>query len=478
MSGRPPVRSSRLPHGPRFVHRLLAAGCVGLVGAGTLAFGAVYPWAHAPLGIGAAVAGLGCLIATRGGRPPLGSIAVALLLVAVGASLQLVPLPLAWVERISPGTIAFGRAFDLSYQYGLARHALSISPADTVRGLCLFGSLALFMLGAARLISTVGARAVALPLVAFGTVLAGFGIAQYGLTANDVQPLIYGFWKPTFSSHPFGPFVNPNHFAGWMLMTVPLGLAAFLDGLTASMRSAPAGRSVRVALLGSPRLGGVVASGGAVALMGLSIVLTRSRSALAAFAVATLLIAWAVVRRQPTRQARLFAGASAALLFLAIAIWAGGDAVLSKSLEAQSTKSAAMRMSAWKDAIAVVRRFPLTGTGLNTYGTAMMQYQTDQRAGHFREAHNDYLQIAAEGGLLLGVPVLAAIVVLIRQVRRRFREAPREGTTYWLRVGAVVGLACIALQSIVEFSLQMPANALLFALLAAVAIHRSPNLRE
>ena len=95
---------------------------------------------------------------------------------------------------------------------------------------------------------------------------------------------------------------------------------------------------------------------------------------------------------------------------------------------------------------------------------------------HFAEAHNEYLQLAAEGGVLVCVPIVAALVVFVAGVRRRFREAPKDGTTYWLRVGAVIGLLCIALQSLVEFSLQMPGNAVLFALLAAIAIHRSPHL--
>jgi O-antigen ligase len=64
----------------------------------------------------------------------------------------------------------------------------------------------------------------------------------------------------------------------------------------------------------------------------------------------------------------------------------------------------------------------------------MMVYQTGDRRLHFQEAHNEYLQIAAEGGAFVGVPVVLAIGIFVRDVRRRFREAPKEGTSYWLRV--------------------------------------------
>lgn len=459
------------------MHSLLVAGCLATIAWGALAFGAVYPWAFTPLAIAATAIGLGSLASGTRGRPPLASLARALGLVAAAIVVQLIPLPIAVLARISPGTEAFLREFTLSYASGLDRHAISLAPRETLTGLLLFATLAIFLLGVARLLSVVSVRTIVPPLLAFGGVLALVGIAQHALTASDLrQPLIYGFWKPTFESRPFGPFVNPNHFAGWMLMLFPVGLAAFFDSLVATIRSAPGGRSGRIDLVSSPRFGALIATSGAVLLMGLSIVLTRSRSALAAFAIGAVLTAWAVARRQATRQARLAVVGGALLVLLGAASWAGVDALVSKSLEAQSTKSLAMRISAWKDTAAIIRHFPLAGTGLNTYGTAMMQFQTDRGSGHFREAHNDYLQVAAEGGVLVGLPALIAIVVFADATRRRFREAPREGSTYWIRVGAVVGLVCIALQSLVEFSLQMPGNAALFALLAGIAVHRSPNL--
>jgi len=154
------------------------------------------------------------------------------------------------------------------------------------------------------------------------------------------------------------------------------------------------------------------------------------------------------------------------------------DTLTSKFTEAQAPKSLQSRLLAWADTMQIVRDFSWTGSGFNTYGTAMMVYQTRvTRALHFQEAHNDYLQLAAEGGVLVAVPIVATLFLFARDVRRRFREAPKTGTTYSLRVGAVAGMIAIALQSLVEFSLQMPGNAVLFALLAAIALHRSPNLR-
>jgi O-antigen ligase len=459
----------------RLVHLVLIAGCVAVIAAGALTFGAVYPWAFQPLAVAMTVVGAACLLAGRTGRPPLILVATTLAVIAGAVAVQLVALPVPVLQRISPAADAFMRANDLSYQIAPQLHPLSIAPHDTLTGLMLFGALALFLLGAARLVSAVGARRIVRPIVIFGALLALEGIVQYGLTVNDYQPLIYGFWKPENLTRPFGPFVNPNHFAGWMLMALPLALAMFYDLLIATMRSAPGGRSGRIELVSSPQFGALVATAGINLVMALSLIMTRSRSALVAFAIGALIAAWTIARRQRTRTAKILVAASAAALLLGAAAWAGTDALVTKFTEPQGNKSFFARVSAWKDAVRIAHDFPLTGTGLDGFGTAMQQYQT-MSVGHFAEAHNDYLQIAAEGGLLVGVPAIAALVVFVAAVRRRFREAPKDGSTYWLRVGAVLGLVSIGLQSLVEFSLQMPGNAALFALLAAVALHQSPNL--
>ena len=135
------------------------------------------------------------------------------------------------------------------------------------------------------------------------------------------------------------------------------------------------------------------------------------------------------------------------------------------------------RIGIWRDTLRIIHDFPLVGTGLNTYGIAMLAYQSHGTEARAVEAHNDYLQLAAEGGLLLVIPFIFVIGVFAREVRRRFNEASDDTRTWWLRVGAVTGIASVALQELVDFSLQMPGNAVLFVLLMAVAVHRPARMR-
>jgi O-antigen ligase len=134
-----------------------------------------------------------------------------------------------------------------------------------------------------------------------------------------------------------------------------------------------------------------------------------------------------------------------------------------------------LRRVIWRDSAAVIRDFPLVGSGLNTFGPAMLTYQTTQRDQHFQEAHNDYLQILVEGGLIGGLPAAFALVILARAIRRRFVTRQDEAMAYWLRVGATTGLVAIGLQSLVEFSLQMPGNAVFCVVLMAIALHEAPT---
>jgi O-antigen ligase len=153
--------------------------------------------------------------------------------------------------------------------------------------------------------------------------------------------------------------------------------------------------------------------------------------------------------------------------------WVGVDRLASRFSQANWTELNDRR-GAWSDAIEIASKFPAAGTGLNTYGVATLFFQRHDVARHYSQAHNDFLQLAAEGGLLLVIPAALCVGFLIAGVRQRFLEE-HSANTYWLRVGATTALVAIALQETVDFSLQIPANAVLFAVVCAIALHRTPS---
>ena len=217
-----------------------------------------------------------------------------------------------------------------------------------------------------------------------------------------------------------------------------------------------------------------------VVLMALALVLSLSRSGITCLAVALVALAWLALRRHATASRRLLTTGYVVSVLVAAVGWAGIDTV-GRRFYAASWSDVSGRLGIWRDTVHIVQDFPLTGTGLGTYATAILGYQNSELARGWLAAHNDYLQLAAEGGLLLGVPIVIAMFFFVREVRRRFREGADDTQTYWLRAGAVTGLVAIAAQEVVDFSLQVPGNVALCVVLAAIAVHqpnRNHRLRE
>jgi O-antigen ligase len=443
---------------------------------GAFAFGAVYSWAFWPLAIGSCACGVAGLVlpfAGARGRGVRGLVALAWCLSVVAAAIliQLTPVSLDLLARLSPRAQALVSQLDVSFAAGLgSRHAVTISPAATVTALLLYLAFALLMLGVARVASLTGPRPFAAAVCALGIVMALVGIISKPLYAGK----IYGFWEPLMGGRPFGPFVNPNHFAGWMLMALPVTFGLLCATLARSAAGVKEGWRARVLWLSSRHASETVVLAAAAVVMAVSLVLTMSRSGMIAFAFSVAITGWFSMRRLAGRSKRALAAVYLAAVVLLAVAPVGADAITARFGSANPA-DINMRLPIWRDTTAIIRDFWLTGTGLNTYGIATLFYQTAEPDYHLREAHNDYLQLAAEGGLLLSIPIACAMVVFVMQVRRRFQGS--RGSSYWVRLGAVTGIVAVALQSIVDFSLQMPGNAALFALLGGLALHHDRPMR-
>jgi O-antigen ligase len=441
---------------------------------GAFAFGGVYPWAYWPL----AAALLAVALLSFLGSPAsalasthLGPLTFPFTLFGAAAALQLVAMPSEWLRNLSPRTLDVVRTFDLSFGAHPEQHALSIAPALTATALVLFASFSLLVVGSARLITIRGPRALAHAVAIIGVLLALAGIIQQPLFNGK----IYGFWIPEARGPfgPFGPFVNKNHFAGWMVMALPLTLGLLCGGIARGMpRVKPTVRD-RLLWLSSPEANRLALLAAASAVMTLALVMTMSRSGMCAMLLSFALTGVVALRHFETNARRTILIGYLVFVVLVVAGWVGVETITGRFAGGDWSELNGRR-GPWADAAGIFWNFPLTGTGLDTYGVATLFYQQHDLAYHYAEAHNDYLQLAAEGGLLLTVPAVLCVAALGALVRKRFKEET-SASGYWLRVGAVTGLAAIALQETVEFSLQMPGNAALFAVLCGIALHGSPD---
>jgi len=454
--------------------KMYGRALIATVAWGVLSFGGVYPWAYWPLAVVCTVLGVWGIAATKADAP---ARLLRVSLVAIGGVivLQLIPLPRSIFLVLAPGADRFLSQYQLAYSLSPAPwHALSIDPPSTAVALGLFAAFAVLLAGLSRAMDHVRVESFVRRLSTLGLLVALIGLVQQAIGPTTVtkageQHLVYGFWKPIQGGSPFGPFVNHNHFAGWTMMVLPIafGYACALAQTSYREQGASWGRWMH--WLVTPLAGRFLLGLFAVLAMAMSLVMTGSRSGMAGLSVAVIVIAIFIARRIGGWAGRWSAVLACGLLVAVAVQWAGVDATVNRFMHASVDMPA--RLAAWRDTVQIIRDFPVFGTGLGTYGIAMLVYQTADRSQIFFEAHNDYLQLLAEGGVLIVIPVAVAIGAIVRTIRLRFKARRDDILTYWIRVGAVGGLAGIAVQSTLEFSLQLMGNLVLFAVIAALAMH-------
>jgi hypothetical protein len=386
-------------------------------------------------------------------------------------SLQLLPLSQQQLTWLTPHAIPIISARDLTIaSNGLQSHPLTIDRYQTLLGLVFFACFSLLMVGTSRILTRETTQRLLGALVVLGIVVAFVGIVQKATSSDK----IYGLWSDWQGKEPFGPFVNKNHFAGWMLMAIPASLGYLIALVNRGIRGTSRDFRSIALWFSTPEASKALLTAFSIIIMTLALVLTLSRSGIASLGVAFLIFGWTMTRQSGTFS-RMATMGFFLILMIAVPSWAGIDRLVAR-FSAVELDNINERPAIWADTITVAKDFWLTGTGLNTFGVSMLFYQTAAPDYHNREAHNDYLQLVAEGGLMLGIPILVVIWTFGRTVRQRFRND--VGSVWWFRMGAVTGLVAVAFQSMVEFSLQMPGNAALFAVLAGIALHdneRSPT---
>ncbi len=431
---------------------------------GVLAIGGVYPWAYYPLLAVAFVSGMYELWRGRRalGTGHLRAMAGALALLTAATSLQLVPLSQSVRRAISPSTDAILQQYIVGYAARAAStsHPLSIDPGATAVALMFIVVFGVFLLGLIVRGSRRGADDLVVTVTAVGAAVAIAALVQRASGTEKV----YGLWQPYLrTAVPYGPFVNRNHFAGWMLMALPFILGSGMQHLRRDGERTDARRTL--IWLGSRQASWVVLAGGIALVMGLALALSLSRSGAATLVLIMCLVCGALLA-SGSKRSRL--ATAYAVFFLVVAFGWGGSRELGARF-ADASRSARDRIEVWKDAARVARAFPIAGTGLNTYGTVMLFYQQADAATHYAQAHNDYLQLAAEGGALVGIPALLLLATVGVGIRDRVRRSGLEPA----RAGAIVGVVAILLQETADFSLQMPGNAVLFCVLCAETMRRS-----
>lgn len=319
---------------------------------------------------------------------------------------------------------------------------------DTRSGALLHCAYAMLcFLSGQSMIRSSQARKVAVILALYGFLIAAFALLQ-GIAPNGK---IYWTRQPRLGGWIYGPYVNHNHYAGLMELLVPIPLVLALTRLAEDKER--------------------IAAAVAAAVMVGTVFLSGSRGGMLAITVELAILAVLLFRQKKGVRIAIGLGAFAIVL-VGMLTWLGGkeltNRVSSISTESRTEISGGMRRSIDRDTIQMFRQKPLLGWGLQTFPVVYPQFRSFYTNFFVNEAHNDYLQLLAEMGVLGFGTMVWFLVVL-------YRNAIPKITNWISDVSGAVTLACvlgctgILVHSLVDFNLQIPANAALFYVFCSIA---------
>lgn len=410
----------------------------------TMAYGTVHYWALAIFA--ATAAGMVCLWCLDG-----------LVLRSVRVSKNLLQLPmLGMILLVLIQLLPLRSAADNAGLPLTLSRSLSLDPYAT--RLVLVQVTALFIYFAATLIfidTPRRLRTLTRTIIIFGFLLAMFGLTQ-SFTSDGTK--VYWFRQLTQSTA-FGPFINRHHFAGYMELTLALPLGLLFSG------SIEAHKRPLYAF--------------AAMLMGVALIMTNSRGGIISLGAEILflvVIAGFGLRREseekPKRiraiiiRAGLALGMVIALIVGAVAF--GGADVFNRLLGTTNAADPTTgRSHYWSITLDVIKTNPILGSGLGSLGVIYTRFDTRNGMYRLEQAHNDYLQTLADGGIVGAILGLTFLILLFRWAfkRRHTDDKFRRGVA----TGALAGCFGVLVHSAFDFTLHTTSNALLFLILAAMA---------
>jgi O-antigen ligase len=405
----------------------------GIVAFTTLAYGAVHQPIIALTYILIAIAGVFwgfSLFTGDDARSYISGLQMPLLLLGIFGLLQVVP---------------FGYVKDATGLFEVPR-TISLEPNATqtvsvhILLLSLFFTLCLAVLNSATRL-----RRVATLVTVFGFVYSFYAILQAVLSPDK----IYGIYAP--AAVPFGSFVNRHNFAAVIEMAVSIPLGLLFAG----------------AVERDKRLVYIVA----VVIMGAALLLSGSRGGLVAFLLQLVFVVLISSRASAHRRTALKLALSALLVVGIVggALFTGGDTSLTRFAESASRQNLSSdRFEIWAITARIIAEHLPFGTGLGAYATAFTRFDPSGGAFRVEQAHNDYLQVLSDAGL---VGLILGALFLFLLVREGLRNSLVKNTfRRGIAVGAFTACFGVLVHSLFDFVLHTTAVSVWFLVIMCLLV--------
>jgi len=286
--------------------------------------------------------------------------------------------------------------------------------------------------------------------LAWFLVILCFAVSLFGIIQHFTsEGKIYWFRDLTEGGDLFGPYVNRNHFAGFVELTLPVGLSLLVF------------RGLRRDVFPMTGLLTIVPFG--------AMILSASRGGIVSLAFEIGMLTLLARRRKEAGGPQIAAIGIVALAAVALIVWMGaGKAIERFSTIPGGDVTLVRRASMFRGTTHIFLDHPIKGAGLGTLVAVYPRYETGYDGKVVDHAHNDYIEILAETGLLGGLCCAAFLWILFREARKAF-EAEQGHFSRALHAGAITAVSGLLLHSFVDFNLHIPSNTLLFLLQSYLA---------
>lgn len=308
-----------------------------------------------------------------------------------------------------------------------------------------------------------------------GAILAFFGIA------HKLRPDAGIFtYVPTHGGAPFASFVSKNSAAGYLNLCVAAGVGLLVwsqarrtniydNGERRPSSVDKPGHKFRPShharAYSQTRLGGLqLFAIGLIVVCLAGIFCSMARGASVAALGAGAITAWSVPRR--SRLLMVIVCLAVASLSFGLISWSGMIPQVESRLATLSGDELTQngRWAHWADALRAVSQSWSIGSGLGTYRFAYLPFQATSWDIWFHHAENQYLETLLETGIT-GLAALIAIMTMIVLLLRKLFKRGEVSSFADIRMAGLIAFGCMALQSVSDFPLVIPANMLFFAVI-------------
>jgi O-antigen ligase len=309
-------------------------------------------------------------------------------------------------------------------------------------------------------------------IVFSGIIVALLGIAQKIAEA----PKIYWFWEPLFKKDAsfFGPFVNPNHFAGYMQMVIPLSIGLFIIKWRRFGKEQSGIREFFITMGNEEGCKLILFSFLIVLTVG-ALFLSSSRGGVISFLGSMIFFLLIIIKREKDRR-NVFLVVGLLISFFSFLIWMGIRPLIEEFSSIQDLSKdydIQYRFQNWKDAIKLFRDFQLFGVGLETFSSIFPKYKTIELQYYYLYLENDYLQLLCALGIFGFGIFLWFIVSFFRIIRSGYSKYDVEGISSIHCVslyGCLTSVVAIMIHSFWDFNMHIPSNALLLSMLMGLRV--------